>query len=198
MIDYEIVLSELSDKDMENAVEFLFKRLPDLWCEKYLEMTPTSANILQFNEGGFEYLFDLSSELTANGIIPEDQAVEDRLVVACGRSRPRCIKRDRNRMRGFLGSSTEAFGDGYDKGHFIAHCIGGNLDVNLFPQRREINQGLSDRGKVFREMEEYCLENPGTFCFHRPIYCDRSWRPCQTEFGLLTAEKTFWIERFEN
>ena len=181
-----------------SIIEILSEKLPNLWSEKYMEMTPTTTNILQFNDGGFEYLFDFSSELIAKGIVPNDQVVEDRLVVVFGRSRPRYIKRDKNRMRGFLGPSSEVFGDYYDKGHFIGHVIGGNLDVNLFPQRRDINQGLSTRGKVFRAMEKYCFENPGTFCFHRPIYCDHSWHPCIIEFGLLTKEKSFWIERFEN
>jgi hypothetical protein len=163
-----------------------------------MKMTSSTTNILQFNDSGFDYLFDFSSELIAKGIVLDDQAVEDRLVVVFGRSRPRHIERNRNRMRGFLGPSSEVFGIKYDKGHFIGHAIGGNLEVNLFPQRRDINQGLSIRGKVFRKMEKYCFENPGTFCFHRPIYCDRSWRPCMIEFGLLTRQKSFWIERFEN
>jgi hypothetical protein len=197
-IDYGNILSELSDLNIERIIEVFFEKLPNLWSEKYIEMTPTTTNILQFNDSGFEYMFDLSSELIARGIVPNDQAVEDRLVVVFGRSRPRYIKRDKSRMRGFLGPSSEVFGDNYDKGHFIGHAIGGNLDVNLFPQRKDINQGLSPRGKVFRRMEKHCFENPGTFCFHRPIYCDRSWHPCIIEFGLLTKEKSFWIERFEN
>jgi hypothetical protein len=197
-IDYENILSELSNYDIEIIIKIISENLPNLWSEKYMEITPTATNILQFNDSGFEYLFDLSSELIAEGIIPDYQAVEDRLVVVFGRSRQRYTKRDKNRMRGFLGPSSEVFGDNYDKGHFIGHAIGGNLDVNLFPQRRDINQGLSIRGKVFRKMEKYCLENPGTFCFHRPIYCDRSWHPCMIEFGLLTKEKSIWIEKFEN
>jgi len=49
---------------------------------------------------------------------------------------------------------------------------------------------LCRRGKVFRAMERHCSENPGTFCFSRPIYCDRSWHPCMIEYGLLTKEGT--------
>ena len=161
-------------------------------------MTPTQTNILQFNDSGFEYLFDFSSELVSNSSVPEEQSVEDRVVAVFGRSQPGYRKRDKKRMKGFLGPSSKVFGDNYDKGHFIGHAIGGSLDVNLFPQRRDINQGLSASGKVFQAMEKYCYENPGTFCFHRPIYCDLSWHPCIIEFGLLTEEKNFWIEKFEN
>lgn len=184
--------------DIDSVIKILCEKLPNEWSEKYNEMTPVTTNILQFNDNGFEYLFDFSSELISNGSIPDEQAVEDRLVVVFGLSRPRNIKRDKSRMSGFLGPSSEFFGDDYDKGHFIGHAIGGGFDVNLFPQRRDINQGLSTRGKVFRTMEKYCFENPGTFCFNRPIYCDRSWHPHMIEFGLLTKEKSFWIERFEN
>lgn len=197
-IDYKTILSEVSASNIESTIVNLMEILPNVWCEKYSEMTPTKTNVLQFNESGFEYLFDFSSELVAEDIIPEDLAVEDRVVAVFGRSNPRCVKRDKKRMEGFLGPSSKVFGDNYDKGHFIGHAIGGSLDVNLFPQRRDINQGRSTRGKVFRAMEKYCFENPGTFCFHRPIYCDRSWRPCIIEFGLLTKEKSFWIEKFEN
>ena len=197
-IDYENMLSCLSTSCLEDIIEILSMKLPDEWCEKYREMTPTVTNILQFNDGGFEYLFDFSSEIVAQGIVSEDQAVGDRVVAVFGISHPRHVKRDKKRMEGFLGPSSKVFGINYDKGHFIGHAIGGSLDVNLFPQRRDINQGLSARGKVFRSMEEYCLENPGTFCFHRPIYCDRSWHPCMMEFGLLTKEGRFWIEKFEN
>lgn len=197
-IDYGGMTVELSALDLTRTIEALCKSLPSLFAERYMEMTPTETNILRFVDSGFEYMFDLSSELVATGVVSEEQAVEDRLVAVFGRSQPRHVKRDASRMRGFLGPSSEVFGDGYDKGHFIGHAIGGNLDVNLFPQKRDINQGRSERGKVFRKMEVYCLENPGTFCFHRPIYHDRSWRPPRMEFGLLTKEKQIWAEQFDN
>ena len=52
-----------------------------------------------------------------------------------------------SRMRGFPDVSasvrralgTRAFFA--DKGHFLGHASGGVLDINLFPQRRELNRG---------------------------------------------------------
>ncbi|HED03231.1 MAG TPA: hypothetical protein ENI60_00440 [Candidatus Fraserbacteria bacterium] len=197
-IDYDYILSKLSTPDIEGIIRFLWEMLPGEWCEKYRKMTPAVTNILQFNDNGFEFLFDFSSELITKGVVSCDEAVEDRVVAVFGRSQPSSRNRDANRMKGFLGSSSKVFGDDYDKGHFIGHALGGGLDVNLFPQRRDINRGWSARGKIFRAMERYCSESPGTFCFSRPIYCDRSWRPCIIEYGLLTKVGTFWVEKLEN
>lgn len=197
-IDYSNILSELSTSNIEDAIEILWEKLPDMWCEKYRKMTLTETNILQFTDNGFEYLFDFSSELVTEGIVPNNQASEDRVVAVFGRSQPSHRKRDKNRMKGFLGPSSKVFGDNYDKGHFLGHAFGGGLDVNLFPQLRDINQGLSTRGKLFQSMEKYCYENPRMFCFNRPIYCDLSWRPHMIEFGILTKEMNFWVEIFEN
>jgi len=198
LIDYDYILSELSTSDIEEIIKFLREMLLDEWCEKYRKMTPTVTNILQFNDNSFDFLFDFSSELVTKGVVPRDQAVEDRMVAVFGRSRPISRKRDASRIKGFLGPSSKVFGIKYDKGHFIGHALGGGLDVNLFPQRRDINRGWSTRGRVFRAMERYCSDNPGTFCFLRPIYCDRSWRPCMIEYGLLTKAGNFWVEKFEN
>ncbi|KKG34636.1 DNA/RNA non-specific endonuclease [Methanosarcina mazei] len=197
-IDYGSILSGLSVSSIEDAIKILWERLPDVWCEKYNEMTLTETNILQFTDNGFEYLFDFSSELVAKGVVPRNQASENRVVVVFGRSQPSHKKRDKNRMKGFLGPSSKVFGDNYDKGHFIGHAFGGGLEVNLFPQLRGINQGLSARGKVFQSMEKYCSDNAETFCFNRPIYCNLSWRPRMIEFGILTEEMNFWVEIFEN
>jgi len=161
-------------------------------------MTHTATNILQFKDNSFEFLFDFSSELVTKGVVPRDQAVEDRVVAVFGRSRPSSRKRDASRMKGFLGPSSKVFANNYDKGHFIGHALGGGPDVNLFPQRKDINRGWSTRGRVFRAMERYCSKNSGTFFFLRPIYCDRSWRPCLIEYGLLTKAGDFWVEKFEN
>ena len=198
LIDYDYILSELSTSDIEKIIKFLREMLPDEWCEKYRKMTPTVTNIHQFNDNSFDFLFDFSSELVTKGVVHRDQAVEDRMVAVFGRSRPSSRKRDVSRMKGFLGPSSKVFGNNYDKGHFIGHALGGGLDVNLFPQRRDINRGWSTRGRIFRAMERYCSENSGTFCFLRPIYCNRSWRPCMIEYGLLTKAGNFWVEKFEN
>ncbi len=199
LIDYDHIFSQLpASNNIEELILTLSAELVPVWCEQYRAMTPTVTNILQFNVDGFEFLFDFSSQLVEQGVVPENQAVEDRVVAVFGRSRPASERRDTGRMKGFLGPTAQVFGENYDKGHFVGHSLGGGLDVNLFPQRKDINRGWSRRGKVYREMEQYCVDHPGTFCFSRPLYRDRSWRPHLLEYGLLTGENTLWVERFEN
>src|SRR5260370_16897464 len=89
-------------------------------------------------------------------------------------------KGDDGRLKGWVGPTGRTLGDSWDKGHFIAHSIGGSVDqaeVNVFVQRRDLNRGWSTAGKRFREMEKYCELNPGTFCFSRPIYQDQMAKP---------------------
>ena len=80
----------------------------------------------------------------------------------------------------------------------MARSIGGGLDVNVFLQERNLNRGWSPQGKVYRQMERYCAEQPGTFCFSRPIYTDGSSIPRWLEFGLLRTDRTLWVEVFDN
>ena len=117
---------------------------------------PYQTEILQFTVDGFDFLFDLSTGT-------KESPSEERVVAAFGKSHIPIQARDTARMKGFLGPSSKVFGDGYDKGHFIGHSLGGGLDVNLFPQRRDINRGWSKRGKVYRAMEKYCADHPAPF-----------------------------------
>jgi len=81
----------------------------------------------------------------------------------------------------------------------MAHSIGGGLDVNLFSQERQLNRGWSQQGKIYRQMEKYCYEQEGTFCFSRPVYADGSNVPrWLVEFGVLKTDATLWVEVFEN
>jgi hypothetical protein len=89
-------------------------------------------------------------------------------------------------------------GCGREKGHFIAHCIGGGLDINVFSQARDLNRGLSAEGRVYREMEKYCHANPGTFCFSRPVYADTTSVPRWLKFGLTKEDGRLRVEVFEN
>jgi hypothetical protein len=102
---------------------------------------------------------------------------------------------DDGRLRGWLGRTNVTFGSDWDKGHFIAHSIGGavdGLEANVFLQLRAVNRG------GYRRMERYCAANPGVLCFSRPLYRDSSARPSQVEFGVLKATGEWWIELFEN
>jgi hypothetical protein len=135
------------------------------------------------------------------GRIPYDPVIEARLVAVSGRSVFQEKARDDFRLKGWVGATETAFGHEWDKGHFIAHSMGGAVDraeVNVFVQLRALNRGWSAEGKRFREMEAYCEANPGTFCFNRPIYDDQTARPAFFEFGLLKRDDRLWMERFQN
>lgn len=162
----------------------------DGWCDEYRSAASGGdAEIVEVTLGLAVYLFDLTLE---------------RVVVAYGLSQPPAKARDVSRMRGFpdvdpsfaarLGTAAPAA----DKGHFLAHASGGELDINLFPQRRDLNRGWSAQGKRFRRMERWVAERPGTFHFHRPLYADESWLPARLEYGLLRDDGEWWVERFDN
>src|SRR5437763_613022 len=95
--------------------------LPAAWHDRYARMCDGPTNVLATTVQGFEYLFDSCSEL------PVERA--DRLVVAFGRSVRARRKRPSSRIAGFPGSD-----DRGDRGHFIAHSMGGGADINLFHQ----------------------------------------------------------------
>ncbi|WP_345211018.1 DNA/RNA non-specific endonuclease [Mucilaginibacter gynuensis] len=122
-----------------------------------------------------------------------------RVAFVFGKSTSSTSLRNQGRMRQFLG----AFKDqpeyvGYDKGHFIAHSIDGQIDQNLYPQLKELNRGLSPQGKLFRSMERYLLKNEGLFYFVRPVYNDLTWIPDQIDFGIFTKQRGLILNRFNN
>ena len=127
--------------------------------------------------------------------------VEDRLVGVLGLSAPQIRVRDDYRLKGWVGPTEKMYGREYDKGHFIAHSIGGAVDraeMNVFVQRRDLNRGWSSEGKRYRQMEKYCVLNPGVFCFSRPLYEDITSKPASLEFGILKSSGEFWVEHFDN
>lgn len=101
-------------------------------------------------------------------------------------------------MRSFVGPTEKYFGPAYDKGHFVAHALGGSVNMNLFPQARHINRGWSPEGKRFAAMEAYCRDNPGSLLFSRPLYSDFTSRPAEVEFGVLRSDGKLWTEIFTN
>ncbi len=130
--------------------------------------------------------------------------IGDRVVFAYAVSTVPLTKRDESRIRGFpnvnlsvsLALGEQAFSA--DKGHFLGHASGGQLDIDLFPQQRELNRGWSDEGKLYRKMETHVAQNVGTFFYHRPIYDYTSWIPAQLEYGILLEDQSWWINTFAN
>lgn len=199
-IDYTEILSLIKSYAVESMIEFMFEQLPYCWRDAYLAMTPRLTDICCIRLGSFRYYFDDYATLEARGKVPFDPSCEARLVAVVGRSAPQKRPRDDYRLRGWPGKS-ESHGKKWDRGHFIAHSMGGAVDeweINVFVQRRDLNRGWSTQGKRYRAMEDYCSQNPRTFCFSRPIYRDNSSRPAILEFGLLKADGKLWVESFDN
>lgn len=197
-VDYEAMWSEALGLSRTHAALFLATELLSRWRETYMATAQHQTNLVRFQCRTFEYVCDLYSQLEAKGEVPFDQRIEDRVVAVLGTSASAGEKRYAGRGRGWIGPAQEFIDAERDRGHFMAHCIGGGLDVNVFLQERRLNRGWSPQGKLYRQMERYCFEQPGTFCFSRPIYTDGSSVPRWLEFGLVRADQTLWIEVFDN
>lgn len=179
----------------EPVEKYLRRELEDLWYDAYLRMAKRPVNVLIFRHGTFDYIYDHYAALEASGEVEPDDVSESRLVAAVGLSCPNVEKRDDARLRGWVGPTHALFGNRWDKGHFIAHSIGGAVDrmeANVFLQLRSVNRG------GYRRMERFCAANAGVFCFSRPLYDDPSAVPAQIEFGVLKPDGTWWIHQFEN
>lgn len=201
-INYEKLLTLAPARDVESVAAFLAEELPHVWDEVYRECCAHKPNLLRISTSGFEYIFDFVQESVLRGDVKPANAVEDRVIGVHGRSVLAVDQRNDQLMRGRpLGPvdfMSKEESEDYDKGHFMAHSLGGGLEINIFPQVRSLNRGWSERGKVFRTMERYCQQRPGTYCFCRPTYAGRSWHPSRIEFGVLRADGTLWLEIFEN
>jgi hypothetical protein len=196
VIDYN--LPDLAPQEgIQGLVRSLSEQLPLKWQQVYIATSNHVANLVRYNFRTFTYYFDLYSGLEAMGDVPFDQSTQDRVVGVLGTSAP--AKRSRTgRRRSWGDPPEELVGPERDKGHFMAHAIGGGLEVNVFSQDRSLNRGWSEQGKVYREMEKYCYTHPGTFCFSRPVYTDGSSVPRWLEFGLMRDDGSLWIEVFDN
>jgi hypothetical protein len=158
------------------------------WCDGYADKF-AGAELSEMNLNFAVFIFD---------------HVLERVVLAYAVSVEQLMRRDAGRMRGFPDPNVSAqriLGEKRfraDKGHFLGHASGGELDINLFPQRRELNRGWSEAGKEFRRMERYVADHPGTFFYHRPVYDDNTWVPQLLEYGVLEGDAQWRVKTFEN
>jgi hypothetical protein len=156
-------------------------------CQVYIEQN-SEGHLLEITQSNVIFVFDAAAE---------------RVVLVYGLSTAPDSARDASRMRGFPDPNAsmravDANGARADRGHFVAHSAGGQLDMNLFPQRRDLNRGWSCQGKQYRGMERYLADHPGTFFYHRPIYADETWVPTELELAILRGGEGWWIRRFSN
>lgn len=158
------------------------------WCSQYRHKNG-GAKLTEITIDQAVFIFDL---------------IDERVVLAYSISTRQLCKRDSSRIRGFpnVNASTQSeirekkFDA--DKGHFLGHASGGELDINLFPQRRELNRGWSEEGKRYRKMERFVAKNTGTFFYHRAIYDDKTWVPSYLEYGVLKNNEIWWTDTFIN
>lgn len=177
--------------------------LQRMWIEEYVDATDHPTNTLAVDLDEFRYIIDAWDLLVAGGEVEEDGVTESRLVAVLGNS---CAPRrtrgfEDARLRGWPMYPDDDPSQLYDRGHFIAHSMGGAVDgveLNVFRQRRDLNRGWSEEGKEYRKMEAYCAANPGVFCFSRPIYAGRNAFPSVLEFGVLKQDGSLWCRRFSN
>ncbi|KAA6302858.1 MAG: hypothetical protein EZS26_001028 [Candidatus Ordinivivax streblomastigis] len=182
----------------EEFVLALIPALLSLWKNKYALMGHHPPKLIPFDT--VHILYD---NLGPYG--PDDEEdllskeyVEDRTVVAYGYSASSNKDRRMNDMY-MKGDNQRKWADkNTDRGHFIGHTIGGDILINIFPQRRDINRGHSEKGKIYVSMEKYLRQNSGIFCFSRPVYFDFSNRPYLLEYGYITKDFKLFVEIFEN
>lgn len=195
IVVYECLVRECPQET--SLVEWLAAELPYAWLEAYQVMDDRCPNVVSVTHGLFTYWYDYASDASTG----EDSRYEDRLMGVFGTSGPPLRVREASRLRGWIGPTEAVLGGSFDKGHFIAQCIGGIIDgaeINLFVQNRALNRGHSVEGKRYRAMERYCEQHHGTFCFARALYGDMTSRPSAIELGILRPDNTLWTEVFAN
>ena len=188
---YAGIMKALQGRDLTQLIAELRSRLPHSWVTTYHSEVTRPTQLLETTLDGNTYLFDLASSV-ALPHLKGKEIPDDRVVAVWGTSQLAGAKRDAARMRGF--PTREKM----DRGHLVSHAQGGGLDINLFPQRFDVNRGWSPPGREFRELERYCADHPGTFFFARPLYGDDSWIPHGLEYGVLKSASELVVKRFPN
>jgi hypothetical protein len=168
----------LTGKSISNSVvdfeEIVIPYLVDVWLTDY-EQCVREHNVVMTETSGFSYLFDISAE---------------RLLAAWGVSRGRHgAQRDHSRMARHPHSA----GSDYHRGHAIPHTLGGPTDINLVPQRGDVNIG------PFRDLERQAVATPGALYFTYWIYTDRSGQtPATVDQGIIIPGKPVQIRNHPN
>ena len=195
-VDYDALVPPSSSLPYDERVEQLQEPLPLLWQKAYRKMAQSPTSIHPFSQHGFDFLFDRASELRAKGVVSGERAVEDRIIVAYGRSTETTAEHGCSKP--LLGVAGEQFGQRLERAYLPGGVLGGAFDISLYPQYRDLDRERSSDCREYRAMKKYCCEYADTFCFTRLIYTSRSWRPAAIEHGLLKDDGTFWVRTFKN
>jgi len=198
---YERIFNRNGLHSYDLKVAYFKQEIWQDWKEIYEDNSTALTAIGRFPYEDFVFLYDDTGELIYHKQVKEDEVPDGRVVAAYGMSKQKITKRNNYRVQSYLGPTSQIyahFGPDYDKGHFVNDASGGPKEINLFPQKREVNRGWSESGKRYRRMEKYIAQNPGTFFFSRPFYNDFTLRPAMLELGYVSIDGTFVSEIFDN
>ena len=188
-LEYENFLAQIDNVLLPaQIVDFADAKLSYEWIDKYDLQCEKACSVLSIVVNGYTYLWDEKYErvVAVYGISPN---INKKLPL---REKSRIAYYFRNFIKRLQHESA------LDTGHFIAHSLGGGLDMNLFPQNRAVNQGRSAEGSLYRKMERCAAKNAGTFVFSRPIYFDDTWNPLFLEYGVIKTDGSLWTHIFDN
>jgi len=197
-VDYDSLVTPRPSLLYDEVVEHVRNELPALWQKAYRKMAQSPTSIHHFTHCAYEFLFDRASELRSRGVVTGDRAVEDRIIVAYGRSTGASEHSGNGSRKNLLGSAAARFGDGSERSYLPGEVLGRTFDISVYPRYRDFEAERSADSRAYRAMKRYCSEHPGAFCFTRLVYSSRSWRPAAIEHGVLRADGSFWVQRFKN
>ena len=104
-VDYDALLNPRPSLLYDELTEHLSATLPPLWQKSYRKMAQSPTSIHHFTHRGFDFLFDRASELHARGVVPGERVVEDRIIVAYGRSTTPAEHKGNGDRKHLLGSA---------------------------------------------------------------------------------------------
>jgi hypothetical protein len=192
-MNYEDIISKHSIRTSQDLSDIFWNEICHDWTEQYRKKFPQYGEITLSHYHAFAFTID--HEVEAGPETPET-----RVISFFGISYNHIDTKNRRRMRDYwsMKELSELIGKPYDRGHYMAHGFGGPIDVNIFPQRRDVNRPWSAEGKRYCEKERYVRNNPGTLAFSRPIYNDLTACPHQLEYGYFDKDFKLVTEIFPN
>ena len=187
---YEEIAGDHTHDDRLETAAFVEAVVAE-WVREYLRATLGRREIVEVElANGFTYLYDATHH-------PSLDQADNRVLGAWGRSKPPAKPRDASRMRGYPSPQRNSAAP-VDRGHLIAHTIGGEYDMNLIPQDAALNRGIGESNRRWRELERYCAAHPGTLLLVRAIYRNNTDRPAELEYCVVGDDGTLQLERFVN
>lgn len=166
-IEYEALIANIPTAECNDHFGELVEALEGEWLHFYKEMTPRITNISGQIINGFEYVYDDYASLEKAGKVPFSETIESRVVYVHGRSQPTTAKRNFSRQKGWVGPTEMYLGASTDKGHFMAHSIGGGLEIKCLrsrprdkPRMVAKRQHISKNGKLLLHQPGHVLFQP--------------------------------------